>query len=528
MDAAVREIDEQLLLRAGKELLRLVIIGSVDDGKSTLIGRLLYETGALYDDQIAQVRRATRNGDAVDFSLFTDGLKAEREQGITIDVAYRFFETERRKFILADTPGHAQYTRNMATGASTADAAIILLDARLGVLPQTRRHAAIAALLGIRNLAVAVNKMDLVGFDEGVFHRLCGELRAFAAPLRFEELRFFPVSARLGDNVASSSARTPWHQGGTILHFLETVGGAREEAGAPFRYPVQLVLRPHLDYRGLAGQIASGSVSVGDEVTVLPSGIRTTVSAIDSFEGPLTRASAPMSVVLRLADEVDAARGDLLSHARTAPVPRQRVEATMVWLSERQLDPSRAYLLKHTTRTVPARVAEVRSRLDLETLEEAPAAGLALNDIGRVVVACARPVICDAYARSRATGAFILIDALSNETAAAGIVDADSEASPGAARELPSVLIVEGDDEESALRLAHDIERFVSDSGHLAAVVRHSRAALACAAAGVMAVVPVPQEDGDLRAALRDCGAPTLEVGADWMHALQEALPAPR
>ncbi len=393
MDAALREIDEQLLLRAGKELVRLVIIGSVDDGKSTLLGRLLYETGALYDDQIAQVRRATRNGDAVDFSLFTDGLKAEREQGITIDVAYRFFETERRKFILADTPGHAQYTRNMATGASTADAAIILLDARLGVLPQTRRHAAIASLLGIRRLAVAVNKMDLVGFDEGVFNRLCGELRAFAAPLGFEELRFFPVSARLGDNVATSSARTPWHQGGTILHFLESVGGAREEAGSPFRFPVQLVLRPHLDYRGLAGQIASGSVSVGDEIVVLPSGTRTTISAIDSFEGPLARALAPMSVVLRLADEVDAARGDLLAHPGSAPLPRDLLEGTAVWLSERPLDPSRAYLLKHTTRTVPARIAAVQSRLDLETLEETPAAGLALNDIGRIAVRCGRPVI---------------------------------------------------------------------------------------------------------------------------------------
>ncbi|HET9753119.1 MAG TPA: GTP-binding protein, partial [Myxococcales bacterium] len=521
MEAALREIDEQLLLRAGKELVRLVIIGSVDDGKSTLIGRLLYETGALYDDQIAQVRRATRNGDAVDFSLFTDGLLAEREQGITIDVAYRFFETGRRKFILADTPGHAQYTRNMATGASTADGAIILLDARLGVLPQTRRHAAIAALLGIRRLAVAVNKMDLVGFDEGVFRGLCADLRRFAGPLGFEELRFFPVSARLGDNVATSSARTPWHQGGTILHFLESVGGGREQSHAPFRFPVQLVVRPHLDYRGLAGQIASGSVSVGDEVTVLPSGTRTTVASIDSFEGPLARAAAPMSVVLRLADEVDAARGDLLAHPATAPAPRDRIEATAVWLSERPLDPSRAMLLKHTTRTVPARVA-VRSRLDLETLAEAPAAGLALNDIGRIAVTCARPVICDPYAQNRSTGAFILIDALSNETAAAGIIGVAGEA--GAVRERPAVLIVEGSDEGSALRRAHEIERFVSASGHLAAVVRHPGAALACAAAGVVAVCPVRPEDGAARAALRDSGAQTLEVGADWARALQAAL----
>jgi bifunctional enzyme CysN/CysC len=495
----------------------------VDDGKSTLIGRLLYETGALYDDQIAQVRRATRNGDAVDFSLFTDGLLAEREQGITIDVAYRFFETGRRKFILADTPGHAQYTRNMATGASTADAAIILLDARLGVLPQTRRHAAIAALLGIRSLAVAVNKMDLVGFDEGVFRGLCADLRRFADPLGFEELHFFPVSARLGDNVATSSGHTPWHQGGTILHFLESVGGGREEANAHFRFPVQLVVRPHLDYRGLAGQIATGSVSVGDEVTVLPSGTRTRVSAIDSFEGPLARATAPMSVVLRLADEVDAARGDLLSHPATAPAPRDRIEATAVWLSERPLDPMRAYLLKHTTRTVPARVA-VQSLLDLETLAEAPAAGLALNDIGRIVVTCARPVICDPYARNRATGAFILIDALTNETVAAGVIGNAAEAEPALARKLPSVLVVEGSDEASALRRAHEIEKSISAGGRLAAVVRHPGAALACAAAGIVAVCAVAAEDGVLRAALLDCGAQTLEAGHDWVRVLDLAL----
>ncbi|MGZ6125202.1 MAG: sulfate adenylyltransferase subunit 1, partial [Myxococcales bacterium] len=305
MTAVPQEIEDALAKRAVKELVRLVIIGSVDDGKSTLIGRLLYETGALYDDQIEHVRRATRNGDPIDFSLFTDGLKAEREQGITIDVAYRYFETARRKFILADTPGHAQYTRNMATGASTADAGVILVDARLGVLPQTRRHATIAALLGIRRLAVAVNKMDLVGFEEGPFRGIVRELGDFAGRLGFEKLSFFPVSARLGDNVAQGSARTPWHQTGTILGFLDDVPAAREEARAPFRFPVQMALRPHPDYRGLAGQIASGAIAVGDEVVVLPSGVRTTVRAIDSFEGGLSQAFAPMSVVLRLAEDVD-------------------------------------------------------------------------------------------------------------------------------------------------------------------------------------------------------------------------------
>ncbi len=485
MAVAVSEIDEQLLIRAGKELVRLVIIGSVDDGKSTLIGRLLYETGGLYEDQIAQVRRATKNGDPIDFSLFTDGLKAEREQGITIDVAYRYFETGRRKFILADTPGHAQYTRNMATGASTADAAIILVDARLGVLPQTRRHAAIAALLGIRRLAVAVNKMDLVGFDEGVFRRLARELERFAAPLGFAQLSFIPVSARLGDNVAEPSARTPWHPGGTVLGFLESVEALREDAQAPFRFPVQTVIRPHLDYRGLAGQIASGTVAVGDEVVVLPSGTRTVIRGIDSFDGPLPQAFAPMSVVLRLSHEVDASRGDLIAHLHGAPAPRSRLDGTLVWLSERALDPRRAYLLKHTTRTVPVQSVAVKSRLDPETLAEQPAESLALNEIGRVAIRCGRPIVADPYARSRATGAFILIDALTNETAAAGTVgelaDAGDEAEPGVRR----ILVVEGND----VLQAHEVERFLAEGGAMVAVVRTLGAARACAAAGIVAVL---------------------------------------
>ncbi|TMA19579.1 MAG: sulfate adenylyltransferase [Deltaproteobacteria bacterium] len=422
-------IDDALALRALKELVRLVIIGSVDDGKSTLIGRLLYETGALYDDQIEHVRRVTRNGDAIDFSLFTDGLKAEREQGITIDVAYRYFETARRKFILADTPGHAQYTRNMATGASTADAGIILVDARLGVLPQTRRHATIAALLGIRRLAVAVNKMDLVGFDESTFARVARELGEFAGPLGFETLSFFPVSARLGDNVAQASARTPWHQGGTILGFLDAVEAAREDARAPFRFPVQLVLRPNLDYRGLAGQIASGSIAVGDEVVVLPSEARSRIRSIDTFEGSLSQVSAPMSVVLRLSDEVDAGRGDLLAHAASAPAVLTQVEANVVWLGARPLDPRRAYSIKHTTRTAPAQIESVRHRLDPETLAREPADTLALNDIGRITVRCARPLVCELYANNHVTGAFILIDALTNETAAAATI-VDSSPAP--------------------------------------------------------------------------------------------------
>jgi bifunctional enzyme CysN/CysC/sulfate adenylyltransferase subunit 1 len=501
-----------------KELVRLVIIGSVDDGKSTLIGRLLYETGGLYDDQIEQVRRATRNGDPIDFSLFTDGLRAEREQGITIDVAYRYFETPGRKFILADTPGHAQYTRNMATGASTAQAAVILLDARLGVLPQTRRHAAIAALLGIERLAVAVNKMDLVGFDEGVFRRLVAELGEFAGRLRFRQVCFLPVSARHGDNVARTSARTPWHQGGTVLGFLESLEPSRPSAQAPFRFPVQTVLRPHLDYRGLAGQIASGSVSVGDEVIALPSGARSRVRTIDTFEGGLERAFAPMSVALRLADEIDVGRGEVLAHPGSAPQVRAGVEAMAVWFAGRPLDRERAYLLKNAARTVPARVEAVRFLLDPETLAETPASGLALNDVGRIALRCARPLVCDPYTENRATGAFILIDALTNETAAAGtILDADAGAGAGeGGRRGAAVILVELPDVRDALEVAHQVERLLWSRGRVAAVVRSAEAALACSAANVIAIC-APEEAG-AAAALRDAGARVFDPEA-WLEA---------
>ena len=515
MAVAVREIDEQLLIRAGKELVRLVIIGSVDDGKSTLIGRLLYETGALYEDQVAQVRRASKNGDPIDFSLFTDGLKAEREQGITIDVAYRYLETARRKFILADTPGHAQYTRNMATGASTADAAIILIDARLGVLPQTRRHAAIAALLGIQRVAVAVNKMDLVGFDQDVFRQHARALEQFAAPLGFAQLSFIPVSARLGDNIAAASPRTPWHQGGTVLGFLESVEARGDVADGPFRFPVQTVIRPHSDYRGLAGQIASGTVSVGDEVVVLPSGKRSSIRGIDSFDGPLSQAYAPMSVVLRLADEVDVSRGDLIAHLRSAPTPRSRVEGTVVWLSERPLDPRRAYLLKHTTRTVPAQSVAVRARVDPESLAEQPADSLALNEIGHVVIRCGRSVVADSYADGRATGAFILIDSLTNETAAAGTVGEAAEAGDDVRAGARKIVIVEGD----VLR-AHEVERFLSERGAVVAVVRTLAAARACAAAGVAAVLTGQLADDPL-----PDDAVAIDPGADgWREAVEAAV----
>jgi bifunctional enzyme CysN/CysC/sulfate adenylyltransferase subunit 1 len=397
----------------------------------------------------------------------------------------------------------------MATGASTADAAVILVDARLGVLPQTRRHAAIASLLGIPRLAVAINKMDLVGFDEAAFRRIEQEVRAFAQPLGFAQLSFFPVSARLGDNITTSSARAPWHTGGTVLQFLDTVPVDRERAGHPFRFPVQTVIRTkEQDSRGLAGQIAAGSVAVGDEVVVLPSGARSRVKAIETFEGPLARAQAPQSVLLRLAHEVDASRGDLLAPPEDAPVPRLRFEATAIWLSEQPLDLGRAYLVKHTTRSTPARIEAVLSLLDPETLKEAPATTLALNDIGRISIRCGRPMVVEPYAKSRATGALILIDAISNETVAAATVCAENAGAgpggdPAGKREqgqrrtavAAPILVVVGEEEEATLAAAHKLEKKLSERGHLVTVARRVGPALACSDAGVIVLLPMVGED---------------------------------
>ena len=405
-----------------------MVVGSVDDGKSTLIGRLLYEANGLYEDQISQVKRATRQGgEEIDFSLFTDGLRAEREQGITIDVAYRSFVTPRRRFIVADTPGHVQYTRNMATGASTAQVAVILIDARLRVLPQSRRHAYLASMLGISQLVVAINKMDLVGFEQQTFEAIRGEFQPFVEQLGFAGVSYFPISARDGDNVVARSSRTPWHSGGSLLEFLETVAVGESNASAPLRFPVQYVLRPDLSYRGFAGRLSSGSVSVGDEVVVLPSGRKTKISGIDTFEGSLPRAFAPMSVALRLADEVDVSRGDLIARPIDRPQIVQQLEANVVWLNEQPLDKSREYLVKHTTRIVPAKLERLHSRLDLETLQPVPADTLALNEVGRVSLRCLRPLCIDPYAKVRETGAFIIIDALTNNTVGAGMAVAALE-----------------------------------------------------------------------------------------------------
>lgn len=422
-----------------RELLRLVAVGSVDDGKSTLVGRLLYDTGSVFDDQLEAIRRASENGEDFDYSLLTDGLRAEREQGITIDVAYRYFSTPNRKFILADTPGHIQYTRNMATGASTADVAVILVDARLGVLPQSRRHAMIASLLGIKHLIVAINKLDLVDFSESVFNHWRAAFMPYLQGLNFATLHVIPVSALRGDNIASNSARTPWYAGPSLLALLESLPIFQDRNLDDFRFPVQLVLRPNLDFRGFAGQIASGRVRRGEEVIALPSGRRSRVRAISTPESEdAAEAFAPMSVVIRLNDELDLSRGEMLVTGPLLPSVLQRFSATLVWLNEQPMDLSRSYWIKHTSRTSRASLQRVHHRINLETLQHEPATHLELNDIGKVSLLSHQPLFLDDYPRNRATGAFVLIDALSNNTVAAGMVHLEGNLPPEGSENVES------------------------------------------------------------------------------------------
>ena len=413
-------IEDRLDAELAKGLLRFSTAGSVDDGKSTLIGRLLYDSRNVYDDQI---RSVTRNA-AIDFAQLTDGLRAEREQGITIDVAYRYFSTPRRKFIIADTPGHEQYTRNMATGASTADVAVVLVDGRKGILNQTRRHTCIAALLGIPIVIAAVNKMDLVDFSEGVFEQHRSSLLDLARHLDVPELIAVPVSALDGDNVVHRSERMPWYGGPSLLELLETVPLAIERSKVGFRLPVQRVVRPHQDFRGFAGQITAGAIHPGDAVVALPSGRRTRVRSITTWDGELERAHAPQSVVLTLDDEVDLSRGDVIASVASPPKRARNFEATVVWMHEKPLRPGASYLLKHASQTVRAQVVELRSRIDVEHLAQDSAEQLRLNDIGEAVIETSRALLADLYRESRATGSFILIDPADNTTAGAGMIRA--------------------------------------------------------------------------------------------------------
>jgi sulfate adenylyltransferase large subunit len=410
------------------ELLRIATAGSVDDGKSTLIGRLLHDSKAILEDQLEHVvQTSERRGDGyLNLALLTDGLRAEREQGITIDVAYRYFQTRRRKFIVADTPGHEQYTRNMVTGASTADLSIVLVDARKGVSEQTMRHAFIASLLRIPHLVVCVNKMDLVGYDEAVFYGVLDELTDWAARLQIPDITFIPISALHGENVVTRSHAMQWYGGAPLLHHLEHVVIAPDRNLADVRFPVQWVIRPmtadHHDYRGYAGQVAGGVLRPGDEVVVLPSGQRTTIDAIDTYSRPLGAAFPTMSVTLRLADELDVSRGDMIVEAEDPPVTARELEAVVCWMSEAPLRPDARYVIKHTTRTAKTVVKQLEHRVDVNTLEHVPARELALNEIGRVRLRCSAPLMVDPYSRNRTTGSFILIDESTNDTVGAGMV----------------------------------------------------------------------------------------------------------
>jgi len=415
---------------AVRDLLRFATAGSVDDGKSTLIGRLLYDTKSLFSDQLEAVEAvsAARGDEYTNLALLTDGLRAEREQGITIDVAYRYFATPRRKFIIADTPGHIQYTRNMVTGASTADLALILVDARKGLVEQSRRHAFLTSLLRVPHLVLCVNKMDLVDWDSDVYERIADEFTSFAAKLDAPDLTVIPVSALNGDNIATRSDRSPWYEGPSLLHHLEHVHIASDRNLVDVRFPVQYVIRPQsttvTDYRGYAGQVASGVLKPGDEVMVLPSGMTSTISAIDTADGPVDEAFPPMSVTIRLADEIDISRGDMLCRPHNAPAVAQDIEAMVCWMDETApLRVGGKYAIKHTTRTARTVVRGLQYRLDVNTLHrDETAPELALNEIGRVRLRTTVPLLADEYRRNRTTGGFILIDESTNRTVGAGMI----------------------------------------------------------------------------------------------------------
>jgi bifunctional enzyme CysN/CysC len=476
-----------------KELMRFVTVGSVDDGKSTLIGRLLHDSKGVYDDQLADATRTSETGEtAIDFARITDGLRAEREQGITIDVAYRYFSTPKRKFIIADTPGHVQYTRNMATGASTANVAIILIDARLGVLTQSRRHGFIADLLGIPHLLVCVNKMDLMDYGEERYEEIKADFTAFTNTLGFKSVTYIPISALFGINVVDKSEnRTPWYAGYTVLQFLQNVEIRNDVNLRDFRYPVQYVLRPNLNYRGFAGQVVSGIIRKGDEVVALPSGKTSTVVGIDTYDGELEMAHPPLSTVIRLADEIDISRGDMICKSDNRPIVDRHFTADVVWMSETPLDPGKSYLIKQGTRYVRSNVAGIEWRMDLENIARVEdVTELKLNDIGRVRFIAHRPICYDSYRDNRATGALIIIDSLTNNTVGAAMITTEDGAGgdhhddDGGVRSQVShrertrrvghpgtVVWLEGGSADQRSELAFALERRLFDMGNLPAVL---------------------------------------------------------
>ena len=409
-----------------KDLLRLLTAGSVDDGKSTLIGRLLFDSKKLYEDQLSALHRDSKRighaGEDIDYALLLDGLKAEREQGITIDVAYRYFSTAKRKFIIADTPGHEQYTRNMVTGASTANLAIILIDARQGVITQTKRHTFIVSMLGIKHVVLAVNKMDLVEFSQEVFDKICDDYRTFVTTLDIPDITFIPISALKGDNVVDVSDRTPWYHGKSVLEFLETVHVSSDRNFEELRYPVQFVIRPSLHYRGFTSSIASGVIRKGDEILVLPSRKTSKVKTITTFEGEVDYAYPPLAVSVTLEDEIDISRGDMIIHPNNLPKIDRHFEAMLVWMDEKPMDPDTRFFIKQTTNTTKAHIDTIRYKTDVNTLEQSKVTHFELNEIGRVIITTNKPLFFDPYKKNRETGAFVLIDPVTHHTCAVGMI----------------------------------------------------------------------------------------------------------
>ncbi len=419
-------IEEYLDQDEKKDLLRLLTAGSVDDGKSTLIGRLLFDSKKLYEDQLAALERDSKRvgnaGEHIDYALLCDGLKAEREQGITIDVAYRYFSTNKRKFIIADTPGHEQYTRNMITGGSTANLAIILVDARTGVITQTRRHTFLVSLLGIKHVVLAVNKMDLLDFSKEVFDKIVKDFTDFVAPLGVPDVQCIPLSALEGDNVVDKSERTPWYEGPSLLDYLENVSIGSDHNLQDFRFPVQYVLRPNLDFRGFSGKVASGIVRKGDEVMALPSGKKSRVKSIVTYEGELDYAFPPQCVTIQLEDEIDISRGEMIVHPDNVPCVSRHFETMLVWMDEEAMNPEKAFYIKHATNTSRVRIDHIKYKVDVNTMERSDVDHLELNEIGRAVLTTAKELFFDSYKENKPTGSFILIDPITNNTSAVGMI----------------------------------------------------------------------------------------------------------
>jgi sulfate adenylyltransferase large subunit len=503
-DLISTDINAYLAQHERKELLRFLTCGNVDDGKSTLIGRLLHDSKMIYEDQLAavqadSVKSGTTGAGKIDLALLVDGLQAEREQGITIDVAYRYFSTSTRKFIIADTPGHEQYTRNMATGASTCDLAVILIDARYGVQTQTKRHSFIASLLGLKHIIVAINKMDLVGYSQEVFEKIQDDYLRFIKNLDLHDVHFIPMSALDGDNVVNPSEHMPWFTGKPMMELLNTIEIASDHNFADARFPVQYVNRPNLDFRGFCGTVASGVFNQGDTITALPSGKTSNIKSIVTFDGDLQQAFAGMAVTLTLTDEIDISRGDIIIGKQShAPIIADKFKATIVWMTEQAMTPGRQYLLKLATRTVSGSVSVIHHRIDVNTLEHHDADELQLNEIGSCTVAVNAPVVFDAYGRNKFTGSFIIIDRLSNVTVGAGMISGAANAeewSPVTAEErairfsqTASIIALTG---SNAKLLAYQLERKLFDTGHAASVLEQANDQLAAVIkhAGLLSLV---------------------------------------